>query len=1666
MKILRAKWRAGMRLRLHAVRADAERAGSILVAVLWLLALLWIIGIFFFLFANTEQTAAQYYADAAKVDNRCGVDPDILWDWALRQLIVGPKFNEDEDNDPLLGQPDSERQSQLYTFDSRMKTNLGRHSMLFHILGDDLQRYNGQGYHITSDATNPGMPMVDQDYDGIETPEEAQLRDFNYSFPAIQNPLDSNRSLDVGVVSAGVVDELPPATDVGYTYPDANARFLAIHIPPGPGPDGAPGMAGVDDDSDGVVDNDTELGTVGSDDTPLIIKPSFHMPGDLRTPGAPVTQIPGWDADPTTVRRVFRPHTSHQSIDDNGVLYPRYLTVVSPGPDGQPGTAGVDDDGNGMDDDAGELGFTGTDDVLAFPFTNNNATLPSGAANPSLLTIREGIWTGDTSVTGEPEYAYDVDADGDGIKESILIDLGFPVQSCEGKQFKVMFAIKVMDADGLVNLNAAGNTSGTRITNSMDPRLPDPLNPASIIRFSQSNQGISPSELSLRYALRAVPTSVVDTNPAWDSYKAMFGIDPLVDFAGTREQNRTVMSNMETFYLLRGRGVYDSGLSQIDSPLLGRYGDLSQLNTALTTLIPNDFPQPGIPLQDDDGDENDGELDPVYGHPLDFLGVGTYVDPTDGFTPITIGTAAPGDPNRWIQYYFYSSNGGVTYNSNVPDLMLDLTGSPGGVLNANIDEADELVLLPGYTALSNNDSSFGVEEMAGLHKSDSDPDANLVLSRLKDLLPINFKESTSAALIRKQFTSVSWDRVDFGVGRTAARGWEWSAGFPPQVPTGSLTGQQPLRQPLLDLLTMDSTATDANNAGLQRKLDLNRHLVGTNADGTPIYDELTPYSVDPVQARRDRQEKARDIYVLLYLFCGGDDGLGPDGIAFSGDETWFGVDGVPGSVGDDDGNGIVDDLIEYGWPGSDDQTYLSSNAGNAIYSDEQMRQMAQFAVNVVDALDEDNVMTEFEYDVDLGNGWNLDDDPHTTVDADLAERTVYGVEAQQLTFSEALAIYAPGLTSDHAATRYNDSNGGDRRYVFIELRNAGNRDVDLVIGPSQPAWQIVYDPNYNPTTNPYLETTNGTVLALQEIIQIHPTAAAQLGSRVVAAGDLFTIGTSGGLDYDAVNMEQRPSDFVVDWNLDGFTDYDLIVPRPSSTTNAPLTDPSNPSVDLDLSHPDHNGYGTTTDGNGQLLPLATGGPGPAPEFSGKGAFLTTAAASDTVTLHLRRLANPDLPFNAVTNRWVIVDQIQFVVSPFPLQTSDNAAAVTTHVDAILSDERRQPLYRAHRSDPPVYSYNTKHLPADINGPADDGINGTVGNSIDSINQLTENAPLNGVFTLWQPHFNRHFASLMELLSVPIFSPDKLTDELGIDGAVGVAAKLGIPLVAPTPPATRDGLGQEKFLFPQSLLPPLPPPSPSLNNRWYRLFEFVDVASRMHRNPTITENNRDRVPGGINLNTMRHPGVLGAMIDDAQIHDIDLLDIQEPNDRNWWDQFIAARDAVILSDGTPAGGNGLDPVTNEYIPGVAGTRPFRNFAHVDNGNLSIDHTIFRSLPGSAPPYDFSDQQVRRLFEIGTSPQHTNNNVDYHTRNRLLAKVMNHSTTRSHVFIVHIAAEFYEVVENTPGQPQIGGKLADAPEHRGFFIVDLSRPLAGYTPPTVAPQGTFNARRYVLYRKTIK
>ena len=124
--------------------------------LLGLLLVMMLLGIAFFTFSSQEQTSAQTYSDAAKVFTPTN-DVDALWDWALEQLIIGPR--------------DNNTQSVLWP---------GRHALVPNMIGffnpnpngtqyttvpNDRHPYNGGGgFHVISGTS--GQAYIDQNYDG------------------------------------------------------------------------------------------------------------------------------------------------------------------------------------------------------------------------------------------------------------------------------------------------------------------------------------------------------------------------------------------------------------------------------------------------------------------------------------------------------------------------------------------------------------------------------------------------------------------------------------------------------------------------------------------------------------------------------------------------------------------------------------------------------------------------------------------------------------------------------------------------------------------------------------------------------------------------------------------------------------------------------------------------------------------------------------------------------------------------------------------------------------------------------------------------------------------------------------------------------------------------------------------------------------------------------------------------------------------------------------------------------------------------------------------------------------------------------------------------------------------------------------------------------------
>jgi hypothetical protein len=239
---------------------------------------------------------------------------------------------------------------------------------------------------------------------------------------------------------------------------------------------------------------------------------------------------------------------------------------------------------------------------------------------------------------------------------------------------------------------------------------------------------------------------------------------------------------------------------------------------------------------------------------------------------------------------------------------------------------------------------------------------------------------------------------------------------------------------------------------------------------------------------------------------------------------------------------------------------------------------------------------------------------------------------------------------------------------------------------------------------------------------------------------------------------------------------------------------------------------------------------------------------------------------------------------------------------------------------------------------------------------------------------------------------------------------------------------------------------------------------------------------MNLNAIRHPHVLAGLIDDD--HHLNMLaadateDVLETNAgtayfgptgsavRDWYDELLVSRD-------------GLDHITGLPLPGMPQARPFRNLSHINSANpdQSEQDTILRSTPSavSTPELEFYNIFEARLSgdipALGGTDE-----VDYHTRNRLLGKIHNLTTNRSHLFACWIAVEFFEAHQipysydhdsdsSTPDMTvyatQVGGLAADLPMRRLFCVIDRSRLEEAYDPTT----GRFDFRQLIVYKRWI-
>src|SRR6185369_12408634 len=369
------------------------------------------------------------------------------------------------------------------------------------------------------------------------------------------------------------------------------------------------------------------------------------------------------------------------------------------------------------------------------------------------------------------------------------------------------------------------------------------------------------------------------------------------------------------------------------------------------------------------------------------------------------------------------------------------------------------------------------------------------------------------------------------------------------------------------------------------------------------------------------------------------------------------------------------------------------------------------------------------------------------------------------------------------------------------------------------------------------------------------------------------------------------------------------------------------------------------------------------------------------------------------NPWVEVDRFAMPTTNYSGNTFDGS---TGTLGNLASRERPNPFNRTLGNNTP--------------GPY---FKSTLGVAINS----------NASGKIWQPHFDREFASVMDLLGVPTYGPDDTTNKL--TSAYSGVYKLD------------DGnTAQGLILQPQNptnitsiLNSGTPAYDVSLDNRWYRLLEFLEINNRftaqLKAAGLLTS---PRTPGKVNLNGIRHPQVLAALLDDPRYFGSPVADTNygsmfvdqpETTSRQWWYQFLESRDGVDPTTGVVLPGMPHFPIPAVAAPNVrglevalslttgprysrVGSNPFRSLSYMGDVNYdantstaqlndamtqSLESTILRSLPVDGSAGTTIPSARRRLFELGTATDRSNNNVDFYTRNRLLSKLHNNSTTRS-------------------------------------------------------------------------
>ena len=901
-------------------------------------------------------------------------------------------------------------------------------------------------------------------------------------------------------------------------------------------------------------------------------------------------------------------------------------------------------------------------------FTGSNP-----AADASVPDVY-GIY--DPNADGVPDFLaggtspWDVDNDGDGVADSIWVDVGLPVRStADGRLYKPLVAVLCVDLDGRFNLNAHGSLAQLDANYSQPTTLGSSIVPAldamgqpttstklgvnsSVPKSLPRGQGVGVAEVNLNYLFDDSPNPV--PQPAFRQL-----------LCGTTVSGRSVPGRYGEV-----SAVPNVGQSGADPLLQNKLFDYpTNYDVASTTLVFS-YGSP-MDLQGSIAVGLDLRGQPLYS-PLDSQANSPYEMDLSTSARGTAGTNAPDAPftpaelERILRPY-----------------DVDAAGLPGRLTTL----ASSLVQTAGRNRLATTESwDLPTPAVALPPELRADGAAQTVLG-------VNRKAGSLVDLLRVKLTQngVASTELDNAVARL----------FPPEMIAG-------LRMDLNRPLGNGRDDNDNNVVDEPGEADVLSQVdaVGTALASPPTcnltcnIDINGDGSIDAADQLLARQLYARHLYVTMLL------------------------------------------LMNYEYDGTSQCV-------------ETARQMAQWAVNVVDFRDRDAIMTPFEYDMDpFSDGtWDVDGTIGTTAapsaDDTLSHRGfVWGCERPELLITETLAFHdrrtedlsseQPYPSTDPAATIANPKEDDfDQRLrpqgsLFIELHNpwtenepspgefgspGGVRLSQVTPDLSHPVWRLVITTRAAAQANPPLDPDNPVESLRPEIERsvyfVDPAGATNfvetddgrryhpstISTAAVRPGQYAVIGPAqttyvgqradGNLDETrriVLDSGREPPIEVLHnrYNTEDTNDF----PGTDSVQQTPVTVVVDSPHRLSVSEPvdgyKEERYDQTQQ---QYMPPWDD---PLDESSEDAIDLMRTRTKEAFrVVHLQRLANPLMPYEKDTNPYLTIDSMPISLTAFNGESSHDDPRAGGRTPQFHSRQRGDTGTTSSNSDPwTIVDYNS------------------------------------------------------------------------------------------------------------------------------------------------------------------------------------------------------------------------------------------------------------------------------------------------------------------------------------------------------------------------------------------